>query len=129
MTTLPKNEQPKEGKDGVGSTGFFSISLLQPVSNPKTGGQEYAYKIFSAEPPNSTFLSNLLGIELPDGDTVDEIDLESGVSKRDISWIYRKLWSSYPYEYPRVTFERIQLDDDLWYTSGMDSFISKQTDG
>ena len=25
---------------------------------------------------------------------------------------------------PRVTFENSQLDDDLWYTSGIESFIS-----
>ena len=32
--------------------------------------------------------------------------------------------SSYPYEYPRVTFERYVLDEDMWYTSAMDAFIS-----
>lgn len=124
LTTLPKDEEPGKGKDGVGSTGFFSISLLRPTTNPHTGGREYAYKIFSAEPPNSTFLSNLLGVEQQGPSRDAEIDPESGISKSDITWIYRKLWHSYPYEYPRVTFERIQLDDNLWYTSGMDSFIS-----
>lgn len=121
LTTLADDEEPKEGNAGVGSPGFFSISLLRPITNPHTGGQEYAYKIFSAEQPNSTFLTHLLGLKLsPDSD----IDPSSGVSRKDITWIYRKLWSSYPYEYPRVTFEKIQLDENLWYTSGMDSFIS-----
>jgi prenylcysteine oxidase/farnesylcysteine lyase len=38
--------------------------------------------------------------------------------------IHHKLWYSYPREYPRVTFEEIKLDDGLWYTSGIESFIS-----
>lgn len=115
LTTLPKTEQRHTGPKGVGSPGFFSISLLNPVKNPKTGGQEYLYKIFSAEPPNATFLEHLLGLE----------QSKSGaISDEDITWIFSKVWNSYPYEYPRVTFEKIQLDDGLWYTSGMDSFIS-----
>ena len=42
----------------------------------------------------------------------------------EISWYYRKIWDSYPYEYPRVTFENIELADGFYYTSGMESFIS-----
>lgn len=124
LTTLPKDESPGQGKYGVGSPGFFSISLLQPITNPATDAQEFAYKIFSAEPPTSTFLAHLLGFKVPEASRADDIDPQSGVSRKDITWIYRKLWRSYPYEYPRVTFERFELDDDLWYTSGMDSFIS-----
>lgn len=41
-----------------------------------------------------------------------------------ITWVHQHRWNSYPYEYPRVTFERIRLDDGLWYTSGIESFIS-----
>lgn len=35
-------------------------------------------------------------------------------------------WHSYPYVYPRVTFEEIILDKEqtLFYTSGIESFIS-----
>ena len=118
LTTLSQSEHPGGGAEGVGSPGFFSISLLRPVTNPDTGGLEYLYKIFSPSPPNSTFLSQLLGLKQTSGD----VDVET--SKEDIPWIYRKVWNSYPYEYPRVTFEKIRLADGLWYTSGMDSFIS-----
>lgn len=118
LTTLSKDEQPERGPAGVGSPGFFSVSLLDPVVNPKTDGQEYLYKIFSQQAPTANFLSQLLGFETPDSE--DDADL----SEEDVSWIYRKLWNSYPYEYPRVTFEKIKLADGLWYTSGMDSFIS-----
>lgn len=123
LTTLPKDEEPREGKEGVGSPGFFSVSLLQSTTNPSTSRQEYAYKIFSAEPPNSTLLAHLLGLKQPHDDAED-VNPESGLRNKDITWIHRKLWHSYPYEYPRVTFERIRLDEDLWYTSAMDAFIS-----
>ncbi|KAK3718677.1 hypothetical protein LTR37_004894 [Vermiconidia calcicola] len=118
LTTLPKGEKPGKGREGVGSPGFFSVSLLRPATNPNTGGQEYLYKIFSPSPPNATFLAHLLGVESLDNGAAAEI------SDHDITWIYRKVWNSYPYEYPRVTFERIRLADGLWYTGGMDSFIS-----
>ena len=74
---------------------------------------EYLYKIFSPSPLNATFMANILG--LPQNETI---------SKDDVSWMYRKVWNSYPYEYPRVTFEELQLDEGLWYTSGIESFIS-----
>ncbi|KAK5734331.1 hypothetical protein LTR17_008995 [Elasticomyces elasticus] len=121
LTTLPPKEEPQEGVAGVGSPGFFSISLLAPITNPKTGGQEYLYKIFSPQPPNSTFLASLLGFRQLDDHDQDEI------SEKDITWIYRKVWNSYPYEVPRSAFEEIQLDSHgggLWYTSAMDGFIS-----
>ncbi|EME40200.1 hypothetical protein DOTSEDRAFT_56451 [Dothistroma septosporum NZE10] len=118
LTTLPAGEPAREGKKGVGSPGFFSISLLRPVVNPNKSQQEYLYKIFSPSPPDSEWLANLLGVpDLPGGGK--EI-----VSGRDITWIYRKVWNSYPYEFPRVTFEDPKLGKNLYYTSGMDSFIS-----
>ncbi|KAK3642083.1 hypothetical protein LTR56_010954 [Elasticomyces elasticus] len=122
LTTLPPNEEPQEGVAGVGSPGFFSISLLAPITNPKTGGEEYLYKIFSPQSPNSTFLASLLGFQL----LLQDHD-QDGISEEDITWIYRKVWNSYPYEVPRSTFEEIQLDSHgggLWYTSAMDGFIS-----
>ena len=47
--------------------------------------------------------------------------MDSGDS---ISWYYPHVWRSYPYEYPRVTFEEIELARGFYYTSGMESFIS-----
>ncbi|KAF2170702.1 hypothetical protein M409DRAFT_64331 [Zasmidium cellare ATCC 36951] len=118
LTTLPPDEEPEKGRKGVGSPGFFSISLLRPITNPSTSVDEYLYKIFSPTPINSTFLSHLLGVQdLPDNN-------EDTISSRDVTWIYRKVWNSYPYEYPRVTFEDIKLRENLWYTAGMESFIS-----
>lgn len=34
------------------------------------------------------------------------------------------MWHSYPYEYPRVTFEGPELAPGFYYTSGIESFIS-----
>lgn len=41
-----------------------------------------------------------------------------------ISWYYPHVWKSYPYEYPRVTFEELELARGFYYTSGIESFIS-----
>lgn len=42
----------------------------------------------------------------------------------DITWFYPHVWNSYPYEFPRVTFEDIELARGLYYTAGIESFIS-----
>ncbi|KAK3060833.1 hypothetical protein LTS18_007589, partial [Coniosporium uncinatum] len=108
LTTLQPNED-YGSKPAVGKAGFYSISTLRAIPNPETGAKECLYKIFSPEEISDTELERLLGTE------------------DAVSWIFRKLWNSYPYEYPRVTFEEIRLDGEdggLWYTSGMDSFIS-----
>ncbi|KAI4736326.1 putative prenylcysteine lyase [Aureobasidium sp. EXF-12298] len=115
LTTLPPGEHHGSNPEGVGSPGFFSISLLRPSMDTREGRDEleYLYKVFSPAPLNETFMANILG--LPANRTI---------GKTDVSWMYRKVWNSYPYEYPRVTFEELQLDDGLWYTAGIESFIS-----
>ncbi len=119
LTTLKPNEHPTSREDGVGSTGFFSISTLRKVTNPSTNppSQEYLYKIFSPTPINSTLLARILDLPTPPTPI-------SELAKEDISWRYNKIWHSYPYLYPRITFDDIQLDRNLWYTSGIESFIS-----
>jgi prenylcysteine oxidase/farnesylcysteine lyase len=47
--------------------------------------------------------------------------MESGHA---ISWYYPHVWKSYPFEYPRVTFEEVELARGFYYTSGIESFIS-----
>ncbi|KAI9744976.1 MAG: ATP-dependent RNA helicase dbp4, partial [Chaenotheca gracillima] len=48
-----------------------------------------------------------------------------------ITWIHHHEWNSYPYLYPRVTFDDPELTPatgphggGLWYTAGIESFIS-----
>ena len=123
LTTLP----PGRGSpaNGAGPAGFFSISLVRAAQNPHVvpPRKEYIYKIFSPEAVSATFLKRILGLH---GSTNDEADttLEKKLDPNDISWIYRKLWQSYPYLPPRHNFEPSQLDTNLWYTSGIESFIS-----
>lgn len=62
LTTLPPHEVPENPEDGVGSPGFFSISTLRTVVNPKTEQKEHLYKIFSPRKVTSEFLSNILGL-------------------------------------------------------------------
>lgn len=119
LTTLPPGLDLGASDDGVGPAGFFSISTLGTVTNPSSNPPrtEFLYKVFSPEPLTSAFVSKILGLPDPDGDL-------SSVAKDDISWMYEKTWHSYPYLYPRVTFDDPQLDTNLWYTSGVESFIS-----
>jgi prenylcysteine oxidase/farnesylcysteine lyase len=62
LTTLPPDEIPEHPEDGVGSPGFFSISTLRTVVNPKTQQKEHLYKIFSPSKVTPEFLSDILGI-------------------------------------------------------------------
>ncbi|KAK4888013.1 hypothetical protein LTR28_003048, partial [Elasticomyces elasticus] len=77
---------------------------------------------------NATFLSRILGLEKTSTPANDDDD-DPEISADDVSWLYRKVWQSYPYEYPRVTFEKLRLSGDrrgegIWYTAGIESLIS-----
>ena len=45
-------------------------------------------------------------------------------SNGPLTWYYPHTWSSYPYLFPRVTFEDPELARGFYYTSGIESFIS-----
>jgi prenylcysteine oxidase/farnesylcysteine lyase len=60
LTTLPPGEVPSDPENGVGPAGFFSISTLRTLVNPKTIQKEYLYKIFSPREITPDFLSNIL---------------------------------------------------------------------
>lgn len=62
LTTLPSDEVPTNPEEGVGKAGFFSISTLRTVINPKTLEKENLYKIFSPKPVTSKFLSGLFNV-------------------------------------------------------------------
>jgi prenylcysteine oxidase/farnesylcysteine lyase len=92
--------------------------MLRPITNPNTKAQEYLYKIFSPEPVSPSFLAKILGLTAMEPETIE------GFAKDDVSWLYKKVWHSYPVEYPRVTFEKMKLAPGMWYTGGIESFIS-----
>ncbi|TKA65794.1 hypothetical protein B0A49_07101 [Cryomyces minteri] len=119
LTTLPPSEHPGADPAGVGSAGFFSLSTLRAVQNRRFDPPraELLYKVFSPAPVNSSFLAHVLGLPTP-------ATSDAEIAAEEVSWIHRKVWHSYPYEFPRVTFEEIRLDEALWYTSGIESFIS-----
>jgi len=68
----------------------------------------------------SSFWNLLLTITLVPRD-LNSISIDS---KDAISWYYPHIWQSYPYEYPRLTFEELELARGFYYTSGIESFIS-----
>jgi len=130
LTTLPEGVDlgAKKGKEGVGPAGFWSVSLLRKIEMDD-GTTQYLYKVFSPEKLTKTWMSGLLGLKVLK-DTWGDFDGIDRLSKHDISWSNEKVWHSYPYELPRLSFERIRLEGELmdprgiWYTSGIESFIS-----
>lgn len=133
LTTLAEGE---DGIDGAGHAGFYSATLVKIVTNPKTQNKEYVYKIFSPEEVTPEFLSSLLGVSVPDTFTgpaaaapvADEEEAaatdEEVVVVEPISWYHPAVFHPYPIKHPRVTFQDPILRDGLYYTSGIESFIS-----
>jgi prenylcysteine oxidase / farnesylcysteine lyase len=124
ITSLPAHLDLGASPRGVGPTNFWSVSTLRTVAVNGTG--QYLYKIFSPEPLTAKFLSDLLEFPVSlDTNSSQEAGSIQAIDKSDVSWSYEKKWHSYPFEYPRVTFDDPNLDGaGLWYTSGMESFIS-----
>jgi len=118
LTTLNLGENATDPKSGPG---FNSISIVargvnRRVSPPRA---EYIYKVFALTPiVDAGFLSRYLGA------TVTDAEAEHGDVDGNVSWIHHKIWHSYPEERPRVTFDEIKLEKGLWYTSGIEPFIS-----
>ncbi|KKA30303.1 hypothetical protein TD95_005368 [Thielaviopsis punctulata] len=118
LTTLHPSDTTKPGPKGAGKAGFYSISILRQAMNPQTGEMEYLWKIFSPEVVTPEFLSEILGAKVP------KLFTGSNNEASPITWYYPHIFYSYPIEYPRVTFQDPSLNKGLWYTSGMESFIS-----
>ena len=125
LTTLPESDEAE-----ATAASFYSATRIRVVTNPQTGGKEYVYKIFSPETVTPEFLSALLGVSVPNTFTgpapATEDQGEDATAAADpISWYHSALFNPYPIKHPRVTFQDPILNTDgLYYTSGMDSFIS-----
>ncbi|KAH6638701.1 prenylcysteine oxidase [Truncatella angustata] len=126
LTTLADDEEARPGPEGAGKAGFFSATLNQIVLNSKTQRQENVYKIFSPNKVTPEFLSSLLGVKIPDTFTssVDSEDQADFEVVEPISWYHATVFHPYPQKLPRVTFQDPILREGLYYTSGMESFIS-----
>ncbi|RJE23463.1 Prenylcysteine [Aspergillus sclerotialis] len=134
LTTLPKGMNLGSNWDGVGPAGFWSISTLQTVTPPSSRSfpnteenenenenqNHYVYKIFSPHRPTASFIAQLLDLNI----TTPSESWISDLPKNDISWYHEKTWNPYPFLYPRVTFDEPSLAAGIWYTGGIESFIS-----
>ncbi|KAK8097329.1 Farnesylcysteine lyase [Apiospora kogelbergensis] len=135
LTTLADGDEAKPGATGAGKAGFFSATQVKKVVNPMSGKEEYVYKIFSPEAVTSDFLSSLLGVNVPDTfvltqpyarktvKTINDKDADFNIVN-PISWYHPAVFHPYPQKLPRVTFQDPILGRGLYYTSGMESFIS-----
>ncbi|KAJ5960535.1 Prenylcysteine oxidase [Penicillium vulpinum] len=121
LTTLPEGLDLGSNPDGVGPIDFWSISTLRIVDHPEDSQQHYVYKIFSPKRPTAEFIAQILGLE---SETMGSDATIRDLLTSDISWFHEKLWNPYPLEYPRVTFEKALLAPGVWYTGGIESFIS-----
>lgn len=123
LTTLPEGLDLGSNPAGVGPSGFWSISTLRTVERSTEDSEStphYVYKIFSPEQPTAEFIAAILGLE----SAVVENGTIGDLPKSDVSWFHEKLWNPYPVLYPRVTFEDAVLAPSVWYTGGIESFIS-----
>ncbi|KAI1195411.1 prenylcysteine oxidase [Nemania serpens] len=128
LTTLGASEEAQPGGSGAGKAGFYSATLQRIVMNPQTRNPEYVYKIFSPEAVTPGFLAELLGVEIPESFTRDNGEARSDARDDSIvspiSWFHATIFHPYPQKYPRVTFQDPILGNGLYYTSGIESFIS-----
>lgn len=124
LTTYAPAEDGSSGLEGAGKTGFFSVSTLRAITNPKTGKEEILYKIFSPDVVTPSFLSSLLGVEIPATFTGTSTTKDAEEAVEPISWYYPHVFDSYPKALPRVTFQDPIVGNGVYYTSGMESFIS-----
>ncbi|OXV10790.1 hypothetical protein Egran_01450 [Elaphomyces granulatus] len=116
LTTLPHGVDLGSQQDGVGLSGFWSISTLSKVEQ-----KHYVYKVFSPQRLTGEFVARILGVDEPTG--AENLTI-GDLAKQDVSWFHEKVWHSYPYLYPRENFEEISLGPNIWYTGGIESFIS-----
>ena len=98
---------------------FFSISTLRSVinKNAEPSRTEHVYKMFSPTAASDEYIKSLLDTERHPRLNDQEV----------ISWKYMKIWQSYPYLPPTTKFDKLRLDGEdgmLWYTSGIERFIS-----
>ncbi|KAK6516657.1 hypothetical protein TWF506_006553 [Arthrobotrys conoides] len=111
LTTVPEGYDPHYRS--VGPAKFWSVNILRTLDRKLENGvkrREYLYKVFSPEPWTDEQIYEMMGLPKD--------------TKNALSWSHRKLWHAYPAEEPRSAFQEAQLDFGVWYTAGMEAFIS-----
>ncbi|KAM3433377.1 hypothetical protein MY4824_006027 [Beauveria thailandica] len=115
----------------VGDVGFFSLSTLRTVVNPATRQTEYLYKLFAPEEVAPALLDSFLDSDWKDKHD-DEEKVEQGMGggggggaePNKVTWYHQQMFHPYPVEHPRVTFQDPVVGNGVYYTSGIESFIS-----
>ena len=111
LTTLQPHNKGEPITQGVQ---LFSVSLLRRGLNIHASPPRYenVYKIFSSEPIDDVAFSKIFALESPAKPLPPSEDLShtnaTAHSASDISWLYRKVWSAYPYLAPRYNIRSHQ---------------------
>ncbi|KAK6509380.1 hypothetical protein TWF481_004129 [Arthrobotrys musiformis] len=111
LTTIPEGYDPHYR--AVGPAKFWSVNILRTLERKLANGvkrREYLYKVFSPQLWTDEQIYEMMGLPKD--------------TKNALSWSHRKLWQAYPAEEPRSAFQEAQLDFGVWYTAGMEAFIS-----
>ncbi|KAJ4163737.1 hypothetical protein LMH87_005445 [Akanthomyces muscarius] len=112
----------------VGDTGFFSLSTLRTVVNPTTQQAEYLYKLFAPKEVAPVFLDSFFDSDWKDKQQQmaegQEQIMDGGAEPNKVTWYHMQKFNPYPVELPRVTFQDPIVGNGIYYTSGIESFIS-----
>lgn len=145
LSTLRTLHPSTDGFDSI-PTASGSGSGHIPLEPLELNTTQYLYKIFSPAPLTAPFMTRLFGWE---NDTATATNENNGISSLPsslVTWSHEKLWLSYPYLPPTTEFDcfdlydtqcghdgedangqevdRPEMSGKLWYTSGMERFIS-----
>lgn len=116
--------------DAVGAAGFFSLSTLRTVVNPATQQTEYLYKLFAPRDVAPAYLDSFFDSEWREKqeEVVSDEQILSGAAggpePKKVTWYRQQMFNPYPVESPRVTFQDPIVGNGIYYTSGIESFIS-----
>lgn len=112
-------------EDVVGTAGFFSVSTLRTVVNPATQKTEYLYKLFAPNEVKPAVLDSFFDSDWKEKHELNaEQQLPDSAEPKKVTWYHMKKFNPYPVELPRVTFQDPIVGNGIYYTSGIESFIS-----
>ncbi|CAG8570761.1 15583_t:CDS:2, partial [Acaulospora colombiana] len=111
------------------------VTLIAGRVNPAYFGcekiEEVPQQIVTTNSGKTEFLSFATKLVLENGETLHKIFSHQEMSDEVLdrifterSWIYKKVWKSYPRLIPNQSFPRVEVDDNFFYVNSYEPFIS-----